>query len=90
MSDLLSPILVVMENEVDAFWCFAGFMERVVSSFNPLPDDKILDCSKLKQNADDILKYILNEKYCYKEFLLYSQCFPQLYIFSASKCGIVC
>ena len=31
MSDLLAPILVVMENEVDAFWCFAGFMERVVS-----------------------------------------------------------
>jgi hypothetical protein len=31
MSDLLSPILVVMENEVDAFWCFAGYMERVVS-----------------------------------------------------------
>ena len=30
MSDLLSPILVVMENEVDAFWCFAGLMERVV------------------------------------------------------------
>lgn len=32
MSDLLSPILVVMENEMDAFWCFAGFMERVVGS----------------------------------------------------------
>ena len=31
MSDLLAPILVVMENEVDAFWCFAGFMELLVS-----------------------------------------------------------
>ena len=31
MSDLLAPILVVMENEVDAFWCFAGLMELVVS-----------------------------------------------------------
>ena len=30
MSDLLSPILVVMENEVDAFWCFAGLMDRMV------------------------------------------------------------
>ena len=30
MSDLLAPILVVTENEVDAFWCFAGFMDRVV------------------------------------------------------------
>lgn len=33
MSDLLSPILVVMENEVDAFWCFAGFMELVCHNF---------------------------------------------------------
>ncbi|XP_045196515.1 TBC1 domain family member 15-like isoform X2 [Mercenaria mercenaria] len=33
MSDLLSPILVVMENEVDAFWCFAGYMERVCDNF---------------------------------------------------------
>ena len=24
---------------------------------------------------------------CYKQFLLFSNCFPQLYIFSASKCG---
>lgn len=33
MSDLLSPILIVMQNEVDAFWCFAGFMEKVCSNF---------------------------------------------------------
>ena len=26
---------------------------------------------------------------CYKQFLLFSQCFPQLYIFSASRWGIV-
>ena len=26
---------------------------------------------------------------CYKQFLLFSQCFTHLYIFSASKCGIV-
>ena len=25
---------------------------------NPLPDDKLLDWSKLKQTADDILKHI--------------------------------
>lgn len=33
MSDLLSPILIVMSNEVDAFWCFVGFMNRVSSNF---------------------------------------------------------
>ena len=32
MSDLLAPLLVVMENEVDTFWCFVGFMETVVST----------------------------------------------------------
>ena len=26
---------------------------------------------------------------CYKQFLIFSQCFPQLYICSASKCDIV-
>ncbi len=30
MSDLLSPILFVMENEVDAFWCFVSFMDEMV------------------------------------------------------------
>lgn len=30
MSDLLSPILCLMDNEVDAFWCFVGFMNKVV------------------------------------------------------------
>ena len=33
MSDFLSPILVLMENEVDAFWCFVGLMDRVVEIF---------------------------------------------------------
>lgn len=36
MSDLLSPILFVMDNEVDAFWCFVGFMELVVSSYKSI------------------------------------------------------
>ena len=33
MSDLLAPVLVVMENEVDAFWCFVGFMELIGRNF---------------------------------------------------------
>jgi len=27
----LSPILFLMDNEVDAFWCFVGFMDKIVS-----------------------------------------------------------
>lgn len=33
MSDLLAPIMVVMENEVDSFWCFAGFMNKIEQNF---------------------------------------------------------
>ncbi|XP_061420596.1 TBC1 domain family member 15 isoform X1 [Lethenteron reissneri] len=33
MSDLLSPILYVQENEVDAFWCFVGYMDQVHHNF---------------------------------------------------------
>ncbi|XP_043120909.1 TBC1 domain family member 15 isoform X2 [Puntigrus tetrazona] len=33
MSDLLSPILFVMENEVDAFWCFVSFMDEMHENF---------------------------------------------------------
>ncbi|KAL8599061.1 hypothetical protein ACOMHN_006870 [Nucella lapillus] len=33
MSDLLSPLLMVMENEVDAFWCFVGLMDRMGHNF---------------------------------------------------------
>lgn len=31
MSDLLSPILQLLENEEDSFWSFVGFMNKVVS-----------------------------------------------------------
>lgn len=34
MSDLLSPILILMSNEVDAFWCFVGFMDKVYRNFD--------------------------------------------------------
>ncbi|XP_032076762.1 TBC1 domain family member 15 isoform X1 [Thamnophis elegans] len=33
MSDLLSPILYVMENEVDAFWCFTLYMDQMHQNF---------------------------------------------------------
>ncbi len=33
MSDLLSPILVLMEDEVDSFWCFCGLMEMEAGNF---------------------------------------------------------
>ncbi|VEN63150.1 unnamed protein product [Callosobruchus maculatus] len=34
MSDLLSPILQLIGDEVDSFWCFVGFMNRVIRNFD--------------------------------------------------------
>uniref|UniRef100_A0AAY4DGR9 TBC1 domain family member 15 n=1 Tax=Denticeps clupeoides TaxID=299321 RepID=A0AAY4DGR9_9TELE len=33
MSDLLSPILFVTQNEVESFWCLTGFMDMVHQNF---------------------------------------------------------
>jgi len=54
MSDLLSPLLFVMKNEVDAFWCFVGLMDRVGSNFE-------FDQGGMKRQLSQltvILKYI--------------------------------
>ena len=34
MSDLLSPILFIMEDESESFWCFVALMERLGPNFN--------------------------------------------------------
>ena len=71
---------------------------------NPLPDDKILDRSKLKQSADDNSKFDENSRKfskwventvgkreiaCYEEFLLFPQCFQKACFPVASKGVIV-
>ena len=34
MSDFLAPILYVMEDESESFWCFASLMEHLGANFN--------------------------------------------------------
>lgn len=34
MSDLLAPVLAVMENEADAYWCFARQMDLIGGRFD--------------------------------------------------------
>lgn len=34
MSDLLAPLLLVMDDEVEAFWCFQKLMERMEGNFH--------------------------------------------------------
>eukprot|EP00088_Acartia_fossae_P057884 TRINITY_DN6757_c0_g1_i1.p1 TRINITY_DN6757_c0_g1~~TRINITY_DN6757_c0_g1_i1.p1 ORF type:complete len:680 (-),score=141.56 TRINITY_DN6757_c0_g1_i1:151-2190(-) len=63
MSDLLSPLLYVMRNEVDAFWCFVGLMDRVGSNFE-------FDQGGIKRQLNQltvILKYIDISFYNYLE-----------------------
>ena len=76
--------------------CFLFFSHHL----NPLPDDKILDKSKLKQSADDNFKFHENSRKFfkhvgntvgkgeiahYKQFLLYLKCFPKAYFPGASE-----
>ena len=35
MSDLLAPVLVEIQHEVDAYWCFEGLMERTIFVSSP-------------------------------------------------------
>jgi len=34
MNDLVSVLLIVTQNEVDAFWCFKGLMDRIMDNFD--------------------------------------------------------
>jgi len=34
MNELLAPILIIMDNEVDTFWCYKGLMDTVSSNFH--------------------------------------------------------
>lgn len=51
MSDLLAPILCVMQNEQDTFWCFVGFMKRVFSNFD-------IDQAGMKQQLHQLARLI--------------------------------
>ena len=76
----------------------------IVFSINPLPDDKIVDWSKLKQFTDDNFKFDENSRRFskqventvgkgeiahYKQFLLFPQCFLKACFPGASKGVIV-
>uniref|UniRef100_A0A0K0ES82 Rab-GAP TBC domain-containing protein n=1 Tax=Strongyloides stercoralis TaxID=6248 RepID=A0A0K0ES82_STRER len=58
MSDYLAVLLVIMEDEVDTFWCFVGLMERVHKNFDM---DQIYIRNKLTQLRD--LLMIINPKF---------------------------
>ncbi|XP_033221516.1 TBC1 domain family member 16 [Belonocnema kinseyi] len=49
MSDLLSPLLAELNTEIDAFWCFAGLMQRSVAVCTPTDTDMDRNLSYLRE-----------------------------------------
>ena len=42
MSDLLSVVYAIMQDDSDAFWCFCGFMDRMVNPGREPPQYLVL------------------------------------------------
>ena len=81
-----------------------SYCKEFVSRVNPLPNDKFLNSSKLKEFADDNFKFNGNGRKLskrventvgkgeiarYEQFLLFPQCFQKAYFPGASKGVIV-
>lgn len=63
MTDLLSPIYVILQDEVLTFWAFAGFMERMERNF-------VRDQSGMKKQMDvlnGLLQFMLPDLYKHLE-----------------------
>ena len=112
------PPLVHLQNQSDSILHFFSFfiVSNLITIYlqqisftehtliNPLPDDKILDRSKLKQSADDNFEFDENSRKFSKrlentvgkgeidrheQFLLFPQCFQKAGFRGASKGVIV-
>jgi len=61
MSDLLSPILQLVEDEVESFWCFVGLMEK---------EEEIFEATQhlMKQQLSNLAQLV---KYLYPHFATY-------------------
>ena len=53
MSDLLAPVLAIVQDEVDAFWCFVGLMEGSV--FVTSPKDDVMDRQLVSRDQPSII-----------------------------------
>ncbi|XP_058820534.1 TBC1 domain family member 15-like [Topomyia yanbarensis] len=61
MSDLLAPILSLVQNEAESFWCFVGFMQKVFSNFD-------IDQKGMKQQLEHLrtlLAFVNEDLYNY-------------------------
>ncbi|WJX90337.1 hypothetical protein P8452_72246 [Trifolium repens] len=74
MSDLLSPILFVMEDESEAFWCFVALMERLGPNFNRDQNgmhSQLFALSKLVELLDIPLHNYFKQRDCLNYFFCF-------------------
>ncbi|KAM4531720.1 TBC1 domain family member 17 [Odontesthes bonariensis] len=80
MSDLLSPILFVTQNEVESFWCLTGFMELVHQNFEESQEamkQQLLQLSALLKALDPELCDFLDSQdsgslcFCFRWLLIW-------------------
>uniref|UniRef100_A0A7C9ERA3 TBC1 domain family member 15 n=1 Tax=Opuntia streptacantha TaxID=393608 RepID=A0A7C9ERA3_OPUST len=74
MSDFLSPILFVMEEDSEAFWCFAALMERLGPNFNRDQSGmhaQLFALSKLVELSDGPLHNYFKQNDCLNYFFCF-------------------
>ncbi|CAI8610355.1 unnamed protein product [Vicia faba] len=74
MSDLLSPILFVMDDESEAFWCFVALMERLGPNFNRDQNgmhSQLFALSKLVELLDSSLHNYFKQRDCLNYFFCF-------------------
>ncbi|KAJ8559902.1 hypothetical protein K7X08_003960 [Anisodus acutangulus] len=74
MSDLLSPILYVMEDEQESFWCFVALMKRLGPNFNRDQNgvhSQLFALSKLVELLDNSLHNYFKQKDCLNYFFCF-------------------
>ncbi|KAJ9688709.1 hypothetical protein PVL29_014384 [Vitis rotundifolia] len=74
MSDLLSPILFVMEDEAESFWCFVALMERLGPNFNRDQNGmhtQLFAISKLVELLDSPLHNYFKQNDCLNYFFCF-------------------
>ena len=57
MSDLLASVLAIVQDELDAFWCFVGLMEDSV--FVTSPKDDVMDRQLVSSCSGSIMTNLL-------------------------------
>jgi len=100
MNDLLSPILTVMEDEIDTFWCFKGLMDIKAENFHKDQigmHSQLSKLDKLLRIVDSELACFLNSQgadnmfFCYRWLLvLFKREFPYRDVFRMWEAFFAC